>query len=78
MSGATTRAPSGSAAATGASSWDTVAPVDTSAASTPVIRAKAARDRSVASCHTSHEVPPTRQSASTRCRCSNAGSGGSP
>lgn len=77
-SGTTTVAPAGSAAATGASSWETVLPTATSATDTPTRPAKAARDRSVARPQPSHDVRPARQSAIASCTASHAGSGGSP
>ncbi|GAB3971774.1 hypothetical protein GCM10027615_31260 [Plantactinospora veratri] len=77
-SGTSTVAPAGSAAPTGASSWETVAPTVTSATGTPTSRAKAARDRAVEESQPSQEVCPVRQSARAAWSASQAGSGGSP
>ena len=63
-SGATTRAPAGSDAATRPTSPETVAPTATSPALTPTIAAHASRERSVDSPQCSQLVRPPRQSAS--------------
>ena len=78
ISGATTRAPSGIAAATWPTSPETVAPVATRSGGTPTSRAHASRARAVLSPHGSQVVRPSRQSASAACSSSQAGCGGSP
>lgn len=77
-SGASTVVPAGSAAAIGASNWETPAPTHTSATGTPTNPANAVRDRSAAAPHPSHEVAPTCHSPSARCNASQPGRGGSP
>jgi hypothetical protein len=78
MSGATTRAPSGSAAATRPTSGATWLPMATSAGSAPTSRAKESRAGWPASAHFSQEVRPAHQSASAAWRATQAGRGGSP
>lgn len=58
--------------------WETAEPAATRPGGTPVMRAKSARERSVASHHGSHPVHPPRQSSSACWRASQAGWGGSP
>ena len=78
MSGTTTRAPAGSAAATRPSRPETVAPIATSPAGTPVSRAKRSRAWSTLRSHGSQLVRPVRQSSSMTCIASIAGRGGRP
>ena len=58
MSAVSTVAPSGTATATGANSWDTVAPVATRAGSAPTNPANRSRDSCTESAHGSQLVRP--------------------
>jgi hypothetical protein len=78
FSAATTRVPSGSAAATIPSSPETLAPIATSSTRAPVIKANCSRARWVAGTQPSKLVRPPCQSASAACSASQAGLGGSP
>src|SRR6478609_9803318 len=77
-SGTSTRAPSGTAAATGASNWETAAPVATDPGSTATSAANSFLATDTASAHGSQLVRPLRQSCSDRCNASHAGRGGGP
>ena len=78
MSGTSTRAPSGSEAATRPTNSDAVAPTETRSGCTPTIVANAARAPSVASPQCSQLVRPPRQSASASCSASKPARGGRP
>ncbi len=77
-SGASTRAPSGTAAATNPRSVDTFAAIATVSTGTPAIRANDARASSPGIPHCSQLVRPPRQSSSAACSASQAGVAGSP
>ena len=77
-SGASTRAPSGIAAATCAIRPETVAPTATRSASAPTSVANSARARPVTAVQCSQLTRPARQSACAVCTASHTGSGGSP
>ena len=74
----TTRAPSGSAAATRPAMVDALAPIATHSSGTPHMRANDARASSVDSPQCSQLVRPPRQSASAAWSASQAGRGGRP
>jgi hypothetical protein len=74
----TTRAPSGSEAATSPIMLDVLAPIAIHSVGTPTSLANEARAASVKSPHCSQLVRPPRQSSSTACSASHAGAGGSP
>ena len=70
--------PSGTAAATGASNWETAAPVATVAGSTATRAANTFLATDTESAHGSQLVRPPRQSSSDCCNASHAGRGGGP
>ena len=76
--GTRTRVPSGTAAATGANSWETAAPVATVVGSTPTSAANLFLATATESAHGSQLVRPARQSSSDCCSASHAGRGGGP
>ena len=78
MSGASTRVPSGSEAATRPMRSDTVAAIATVSGATRTSAANSSRAASVASPQCSQLVRPARQSASAVCIASHPQSGGSP
>ncbi len=78
ISGTSTVAPSGRAAATGARSCDTVAPVATWSALSPTRCPNSSRERSTVAAHGCHGPAPTRHSSNDCCIASQAGRGGGP
>ena len=78
MLGTSTRAPSGSADATSATSPDTWLPIVTPAGSAPTRRANECRARSTDSSQTARRVRPVRQPRMAWSSSRSVGCGGSP
>lgn len=78
MSGTSTRAPGGSAAANGASRPEAVWPAITASTGAPTRRAKQARARSPAACHASMSERPSRHASWAAVMAAYAVSGGMP